>query len=368
MYFELDEPLNESRADELWSLLNHKLKEKNLTPKDLIHKSNVKFIGTTDRITDSLTAHEQINKSDKFKFKIIPSMRLDDAVKIQKTSFLTFLKKLCQTTKRTKIVDFDTYIQALSERICYFQQKGSMLADLGLEYLFFKKGTKEEVTNIFNKCISEGQLSQDDVEILSTEIVLSLSQILYRKKWILQLHVGAIGSINDKMLKTVGRVSGFDSINDQSNIVIPLKQMLNEMNARGGIPKLIYYNIDGTKNAAIASVLAAFQENEENIEGKLQLGSAWWYQDNRQGIEKQLLDLATQGSLGSFIGMLTDSRSFLSYARHDYFRRILCNLLGEWYDRGEFPKDKLFAKHFIEKICYTNIETYLGLRLPMNPE
>lgn len=353
-FFNIDEPLSRATAEAIWTKTNQQLGERGLGALDFIKQSNIRVIGTTDHPLSTLEEHNKIARQA-FDFQVVPTFRLDNLLKIDDNEWFEEIK----TSFGIEIKQFSEYLSFVQDRIDYFDCHGCKSADLGvglLEWRPIETDTKES----FSRMREGHSVSSKELTDIQTNLLQEILELLHEKSWVFQLHFGAIGSINNSARKRLGTGTGFDMIIDQGNTTEPLIYLFNELNNRGVLPKVILYNIDGTKNNIIESVLACFQENDKNIRGKMQHGPAWWFQDTLRGNRRQLEDLAEQGILMNFIGMTTDSRSFLSYVRHDYFRRILCDCLGTWVENGEMPNDDRLIRSFIENVSYKNALDYFG--------
>lgn len=356
-YFGIEELLNKDNWREIYNKTNQVIRDKNLTAKKLIQLSNVNFICTTDSPLDLLESHDRIAEDKNFKIKVLPSFRPDEALAIGTEKFIDFVKKLGKLTNRS-ILNYQALTKGIEERISYFDKKGAFISDHSLEKLVFKKSTDEEIENIFQKALGKHEITQEEYEKFVTRLIIDLSKMYHDKNWIMQIHFGAVRNTNTIMYNLIGENSGFDSITDQSNIAYTLNSLLNIMYQNNSLPKMIIYNLNPEYNHIVASSVANFQGNEEGIKGKIQFGAAWWFNDTEQGILRQMTTLADHGLLMNFVGMLTDSRSFLSFSRHEYFRRILCNYIGEQAEQGKIPNDKKTLKKLVENICYYNAANF----------
>lgn len=353
-YFDIHYPLTHENYESVWNQCNLIIQQKKMTPRFFISKSKVNYIGTTDDPFSDLKYHEYLRKENNH-FVVIPTLRLD---KIVKPTF-DFLVELTKKYSHN-INTLDDYLDFIFERFDFFKKNDCHSVDLGLERLEMKSFNKE-TDDIYLKLYNGEVLNTNEREELESKIVVKIMEKVYELDWVMQLHVGAEGSVNNRSKIDLGVGKGFDTIKDQNDIADNLLRLLNILNDDKKLPKLIYYNIDGNLNTVIQSILACFQFNEKGIKGKMQQGPAWWFQDNFEGNSKQLLNLSEQGTLMNFIGMTTDSRSFLSYVRHDYFRRILCNILGGWIEEGTMNGDPKFVRNLLEAICYNNAINYFNL-------
>ncbi len=343
-YFDIDEPLNEKSAKRIWDICNEKLKSDEFSAKALISKSNVEVICTTDDPADDLRYHKQLKK-DGFKTKVIPTFRPDKAVNIDKQWFDEYIES-------NEIASYDELIKWLKGKIAFFHENGCRLSDHALDYVPFAIGNASAV---FDKKISGKELSENEIDIFKTAVIAECAKEYERLGWTMQLHIGALRNNNKKMLDKLGADTGFDSINDLC-IAQKLSSFLDNLEREDALPKTILYTLNPKDNYVLGTMLGNFQKGPEK--SKIQFGSGWWFNDNRDGMEAQMCALANLGILGKFVGMLTDSRSFVSYTRHEYFRRILCNLLGKWVEDGEYPDDREALEKIVRGICYQNAKEY----------
>ncbi|MEI0531858.1 glucuronate isomerase [Brachyspira pilosicoli] len=357
-YFDIYEIINEENANIIWEKANEKLD--NMTIKDILKKFRVHTIGTTDDPIDNLEYHKLINEGKaqigKIDTKIIPSFRADKAINIDMPDFSGYIKKLEEASK-VNIKDIKSLIEALYKRIDYFKSLGCVSSDCSLSIVPFNSDSEKSVDNILKKAMNKELLSNEDIEKYKTYILMKLIKKYRESNLVMQLHISAIRNNNEVMFKKLGADTGYDSIGD-SNIIEKLSSLLTAANNEGGLPKMIFYSLNNKDYYPISTLMGSFQDG--NIKGKMQLGSAWWFCDNKEGIEEQIKILANTASLGLFVGMLTDSRSFLSYSRHEYFRRILCNIIGEWVEKGEIPNDIKYLGNVIENICFNNANIYFN--------
>lgn len=352
-YFGIDELLNENNWKEIYTKANKVIEEKQLTARKLLQLSNVNYICTTDNPLDSLEYHDKISADKNFKIKVTPSFRPDEAFAIGEKKFIDFVKKLAQITNTT-IKSYSDFVKRLEERIDYFDKRGAFISDHSFEKLFFKESTDEEVEAIFQKSLNENQITDEEYKKFISRLIIDLGAIYHKKNWVMQIHFGAKRNNNTVMYKRLGPDTGFDSIADQSDLACALNGLLDAMYQANTLPKMIIYNLNPEYNHIVASAIANFQSNEEGIKNKIQFGAGWWFNDTEQGMLRQMSTLADHGLLMHFVGMVTDSRSFLSFPRHEYFRRILCNYIGEQVEEGKFPNDKKLLKKLVENICYYN--------------
>lgn len=354
-FFGISLPLNLKNAQFIWEEANRQLGSQGLGARDFIRKLNVKVIGTTDNPLSNLGYHKKIAVSD-FDFQVIPTFRMDNILKIEDASWFGEIA----TSYQLEFSELDEYLDFIKNRIEYFDALGCRSADLGLATLDWAV-ILSKPKKTFSQIRKGNEVSKRDLADLKLYILIEVLSFVCEKDWVFQLHYGAVGSVNEEAKDRLGTGKGFDTVSDQGNVSEPLLHLFNQLNNRKSLPRTVLYNIDGGKNIVTEAIMACFQDNKEAVRGKMQHGPAWWFQDTLRGNQKQLEDLAEQGILMNFIGMTTDSRSFLSYVRHDYFRRILCNLLGQWIEAGEMPKDDNLIQRFIEDVSYRNALNYFKL-------
>lgn len=346
-YFDVEKILTPETAKDIWDKCNECLSKEEYSAKGLISMSNVETICTTDDPADDLKYHKQIKESG-FKANVYPTMRPDKLVEISKETFLPYIKSINVST----YADLKEWLKG---RIKFFNDNGCKLSDHALEYVPFALGNAEEV---FNKALKEEKLTKEEEEIYKTDILSFCANEYVKYNWTMQLHIGALRNNNKKMYDLLGADVGFDSINDLC-IAEKLSAFLNNIDSKDILPKTILYVLNPKDNYVIGTMLGNFQKGP--VKGKIQFGSGWWFNDQKDGMREQMKALANLGLLSTFVGMLTDSRSFISYTRHEYFRRILCSLIGEWVEAGEYPNDEKLLKKIVQGICYYNAKEYLGL-------
>ena len=349
-YFGYEGALSGETAEEVWQLCNEKLKE--LSARKLIENSKVKALCTTDDPADTLEWHKKIAEDRSFGVKVLPSFRPDKALGIEKEDYLAYLNRLGD------IRSFAQLAEILKERLAFFVSLGCRVSDHGMESVPFAPSSEAEVESIFRKRLAGVMPTADEQKQFKTALLLELGREYHRLGVVMQLHFGVIRDNSHRVFRALGPDAGIDSIGDQPSIK-ELAAFLGALDDTGELPKTILYSLNPNDNAALVTVMGAFQTGE--AVGKLQHGSSWWFNDHKQGMIDQLTTLAADGYLAGFVGMLTDSRSFLSYARHDYFRRILCDLVGSWVENGEYPNDERALRTIVEGICYRNAETYFNL-------
>ena len=356
-YFGYEGVLNGETAQAVWELTEKKLQEPDMGVRGLIAQSNVAFIGTTDDPADTLEWHKKIAADETIAVKVAPSYRPDKAINIDKAGWKDYIAKL-SAAAGMEIDSVGALKQALSSRMDLFGECGCRASDHGLDYMMYAPASDEEVEAIFRRGMNGETVSACEAEPYKTALLRFCAKEYARRGWAMQLHYNCMRNPNSAMFAKLGPDTGYDCIGPH-NGAKALAGLLDSLFAEGALPKTIVYSLDGNDNAMIDSLIGAFQGPE--AVGKLQHGSAWWFNDHKQGMRDQLISLGNLGLLGNFVGMLTDSRSFLSYARHEYFRRILCGLIGEWVEGGEYPDDRAALKEIIEGVCYNNAKRYFGL-------
>jgi glucuronate isomerase len=349
--------LNEKTAKSIWQKCNAKLATSGFTTQGIAKRMNVAVICTTDDPIDSLEYHEAYaNKGNGFT-KMLPAFRPDKAMAVENVdAFLSYLTKL-ETTSEIEIKDFDSLIAAIRARHDFFHSRGCRVSDHGIETAYAEDYTDSEIKDIFKK-LRKGK-NLDAVEMLKfkSAMLYEFGVMDYEKGWVQQLHLGALRNNNTRMMRTLGPDTGFDSIGD-FEIARPLAKFLNKLDTENKLAKTILYNLNPRDNELMATMIGNFQDG--SIAGKLQYGSGWWFLDQLDGMKKQIEALSNLGMLSQFVGMLTDSRSFLSYPRHEYFRRLLCNILGSEIENGLIPNDMKLIGGMVQNICYNNAKKYFG--------
>lgn len=353
-YFGYYGVLNGETAEEVWNLCNAKLQEDGMSARNLIRQSNVTLLCTTDDPVDSLKWHERIAADESFDVQVLPAWRPDRAMNLEKPDYLDYLKKL-EKTSEVRIDSFAALMEALCKRMDYFAERGCRVSDHGLEYVMFAPASEKEVEALFARRLAGEAVSRKEELQFKTAFMIRLGREYHRRNWVMQLHYGVKRDNNGSIFGKLGPDAGIDCINNYA----PSSETADYLNALAvtdELPKTILYSLNPTDNAAIGTMIGCFQQ--EGTVGKIQQGSAWWFNDHKKGIEEQMTSLASLGLLGNFIGMLTDSRSFLSYTRHEYFRRILCNLIGNWVENGEYPADEKRLGRMVQDISYYNAVKY----------
>ena len=356
-YFGYEGVLNAESAREVWELCEKKLKDENMSVRGIIKQSNVAFIGTTDDPVDSLEYHKLIAADNSFDVRVAPSFRPDKALNIDKAGWKDYIATLSRVAE-TEITDLESLKKALTARIEYFDSCGCRASDHGLDRMIYATATEDEINALIARGLAGEIIDSCEAEPLKSELLVHCAKEYKRLGWAMQLHYNCMRNPNSKMFDRLGADKGFDCIGPD-NGSRKLAALLDRLYREESLPKTIIYSLDASDNAFIDTLIGAFQGTE--VAGKIQHGSAWWFNDNKQGMRDQLISLANLSLLGNFVGMLTDSRSFLSYARHEYFRRILCTLIGEWVENGEYPDDEATLSKLVKDICYNNAEKYFGL-------
>jgi len=356
-YFGIDDPLSTETAESIWEKCNEMLQDDAFTARSLIQRSNVKVVCTTDDPTDSLEYHKAIAESKDFDVRVLPAFRPDRAIRIEQSGFIEWIRRLEKVTGYS-IRNFEDLKKALILRLEFFHEAGCRISDHGMDPFIYIEGSEEEASCILESALAGKEITAGEVGKYKTELLVFLGRQYARLGWTMQLHMGVLRNTNTRMMRSIGPDTGFDSIGDFS-LAESLSRFLDRLDQSGGLPKTILFSINPRDNEVLAAIAGCFHES--GIPGKIQHGPAWWFNDHRDGIEKQLLALANTGLLSRFVGMLTDSRSFLSYTRHEYFRRILCNILGNWVENGEAPNDMKLMGKMVQDICYNNAVNYFGI-------
>ncbi|MEE5988150.1 glucuronate isomerase [Ligilactobacillus equi] len=358
-YFGIDKMLSVKNAPEIWQMANEKLQTEAFRPRNLIKDSNVKVVVTTDDPVSDLKWHKLLREEEVTNgFQVLPGMRPDDLLRINQGNYGEYVDKLSQVTG-IEITDFDSLMEAVAQRFEYFTSVGCKNSDHGLNTFTFKKLSHSEIDAIIQKAkISVRDLTVDEVNGYQTAVIEALMKLNQQYNWVMQFHVNVIRDVNGPMFKKLGANTGFDSMGTQANIAGEMMKLYSDAADQGIIPKTIFYSTNPNDWMQLATGMQNFQE--AGVTQKLQLGCAWWFNDTKKGMEDQLNIMAQQSLLANFVGMLTDSRSFLSYTRHEYFRRVLCNVIGEWVVNGQLPEDYEYLGKIVEDISYNNAIKYFG--------
>ncbi|MDD6276233.1 MAG: glucuronate isomerase [Clostridia bacterium] len=356
-YFDIYEPLSEATCDEIWEKANAKIAAGGFTPRELIVNSNVTHLCTTDDAADSLEYHKLIQADDSFKCKVVPAFRPDKALNIEQATFLPWLADL-EKVSGEKIDSYAAMVSVLKKRIDFFAEMGCRASDHAFLYVPYNRATEDELEAIFKKAHNKQELTVEELDKYRTELFRFFAGEYAQRGWGMEVHIGALRNNNSTMFDKLGPDTGYDSICDRE-IAENLSKMLNSLESEGRLPRTILFTLNPKDNYVLGTMLGNFQSDE--AASKIQFGSAWWFNDNIDGMREQMKALANLGVLGKFVGMVTDSRSFLSYPRHEYFRRILCGLVGEWVENGLYPyTDEL--DEIIKGISYNNAIEYFSMK------
>ena len=357
-YFGITDPLTPENAGKIYDLCAEKLKnDPKLSVRGIIRSSRVKFIGTTDDPADDLFWHKMIAEDSSIEVKVCPSFRPDNAINIRKEGFMDYIGKLSDTVGRELSTAADVK-DALVERLEYFVSLGCRASDHGLDTVPFRKTSEVLADAAFQKVRRGEEITWEEAEYYESWILLQMAGNYHRLGVVMQLHYGCYRNANVRAYKKMGPDIGVDMIG-KSGCGVEIAELLSELSENGECPKTILYSLNPTDDTQIDTIAGCFQTEE--IPGKIQHGSAWWFNDTKSGMEAQMQSLANEGLLGNFVGMLTDSRSFLSYARHDYFRRIFCNMIGKWVENGEYPNRETSLRKIVEGVCYENAKRFFSL-------
>ncbi|MES4611294.1 MAG: glucuronate isomerase [Ewingella sp.] len=351
--------LSPKTADEIWERGNELLAQKSFSARGIMKQMNVKMVGTTDDPIDSLEHHKIVAEDGNFDVKVLPSWRPDKAFNIDAAGFNDYIKRLEQTSD-TSISRFSDVCDALKKRMNHFAAHGCKVSDHALDVVVYAEADQATLDGILSRRLSGSLPSKEESAQFKTGVLLFLASEYQRRNWVQQYHIGALRNNNTRMFELLGADVGFDSINDQP-LAEPLSKLLGAQGMNGGLPKTILYCLNPRDNEVLATMAVNFQG--DGIPGKVQFGSAWWFNDQKDGMQRQMIQLANMGLLSRFVGMLTDSRSFLSYTRHEYFRRILCQMMGRWVEEGEAPNDIALLGNMVKNICFDNAKSYFAIEL-----
>ena len=352
-YFDIYDLLNEKSAEKIYHETSEKLSSSDYSCQNLLLKANAEFVCTTEDPTDTLQEHQRLAKSD-FKVKVSTAFRPDKAILMSNNGYNDYIDSLGKSAD-ININSYTDLCDALKRRIDYFHQNGCRLCDHGLNHMSFETFTDSEINSIFEKKRTNKTISEVEVAKFQSAILLFLSETYHEYGWVQQFHLGALRNNNARMHKILGPDTGWDSIGDYPQAQ-KLSAFLNALDSKDKLTKTIIYNLNPADNEVMATMIGNF--NDGSVKGKVQFGSGWWFLDQKDGMTKQLNAVSNMGLISCFIGMLTDSRSFLSFPRHEYFRRVLCNLLGEEIERGELPNDMEWIGKLVSDISYHNAKNY----------
>ncbi len=355
-YFNIFEPLTSENADKIFDLCNEQLAKDDMSVRNIIKKSNVTTICTTDDPVDDLKWHKMLANDTSFDVKVLPAWRPDKAMNIEKPEFNDYINTLAKVAGCT-INTFEDLKKAIVSRMEFFHSSGCSVSDHGINFVVYRPASAEVIESIFNKKRNGGEVTELEELQFKTAFMVFIGKEYHRLGWVMQLHYGTKRNNNTLMLKKLGPDTGYDCINNYAPAA-EIADFLNALNTTDQLPKTILYSLNPNDNAVIGTILGCFQ-NSSTV-GKIQQGSAWWFNDHKKGMTDQMISLANLGLLANFVGMLTDSRSFLSYTRHEYFRRILCELLGNFVENGEYPANMEFLGNMVKDISYNNCVRYFG--------
>ncbi len=359
-YFGIDDLLDETTAPAIWERANDLLASDDLHAHGILHKFRVTAVCTTDDPADDLSDH--VRCATGLTTRVFPAFRPDKSLAVQNPGFFNSWVARLEKASNTSITSFTNFLDALRQRHDYFHSLGARLSDHGIDYCYADFCSQQTAAGIFDRARSGQGASREDKVRFASFMMLYFGNLDAEKGWTKQLHLGAFRNANTRMSERAGADSGFDSMGDWPQMDT-LAAYLDRLDRENALPKMILYNVNPVDNYALATMCGNFQDGK--IAGKIQFGSGWWFLDQKEGIELQLNALSNCGLLARFIGMLTDSRSFMSYPRHEYFRRVLCNLLGREIESGELPADFGLVGGMVRNICYTNARDYLAL--PLSP-
>lgn len=356
-YFGYEGVLNGDTAEDVWNLAKEKLAQPDMGVRGLIAQSNVAFIGTTDDPVDSLEWHQKLKEDDSLKTIVAPSFRPDKAVNIDKAGWKEYVAQLAGVCGCT-IDSVAALKQALESRVDHFAAAGCRASDHGLDYVVYRPADSDAVEAVFAKAMRGETVTVEEAEIFKTELLIFFGRAYAKRGWVMQIHYNCLRNPNTRKFETLGPDTGYDVINTV-NCGAAVAGLLNALEVTGELPRTILYSLNPADNQLLDTIIGAFQGPE--VPGKIQHGSAWWFNDTKSGMQEQMKSLANLSLLGNFVGMLTDSRSFLSYTRHEYFRRILCDLVGTWVENGEYPADLPTLGSLVRDISYHNAARYFGI-------
>lgn len=351
-FFGIDLLVNEQNAQEIWDRANEKLAQADFRRREIIFNSNVKVICTTDDPVDDLAYHKKLAQEED-RFKVLPTFRPDKVLNIDKPDYADYMAKLGEVAGITIATMSDLY-QALDSRIDFFHAMGGRLSDHALDVLKYEEADEATLNSILAKALKGDGLTDAEIHAYRTAVLVHLCEAYHDHDWTMQLHIHAYRNCNTRMFNQLGPDTGYDGINDLS-ITIPLQKLLDAADQTDSLPQTILYSLNPNDFDVLVALMQCFQKDGQN---KLQLGSGWWYNDTRDGMRRQLTKFADGSVLHNFVGMLTDSRSFLSYTRHEYFRRVLCEFVGEIVEREEAPEDEELLGNLVKAICYDNAANY----------
>lgn len=357
-HFGIRERLSEDNAEEVWNVCNERLRDDDsLTAAGILERFDVRVACTTDDPADSLAAHRTIRDKGEIRTKVVPTFRPDRILDIRRPDFAAYLEQL-GAAAGVGIDSLPGLLKAIEARAQAFHEQGCRLSDHGFGELPYEPADEKTAGDIFARALAGGDISEKEVRQYQTFMMLKLGELYHARGWTMQLHIGAIRNNNTRMSALLGKDAGYDSILD-FHLARSLNGLLNALDVEDRLPQTIVYTLFPAQYDMIATTIGNFQGG--GVRGKLQLGSAWWFHDQKEGMRQQLKALSSIGLVSTFVGMLTDSRSFLSFPRHEYFRRVLCGLFGVWIEEGELPADYEYVGEMIRDICFRNAEAYFGI-------
>lgn len=355
-YFGIDTPLNAKTADDIFDRANAAIRNGDFRPQSLIMKSNVKVVCTTDDPVDDLKYHKLLKDVQGFDCKVLPSFRPDKALNAHLDGFADYINTLAMAAD-VEIKSYKDVITALLKRADYFDSVGCRVSDQAFDYPPYAAVEDDEIDEIFSRAMKGEKITPAECDKYRTPILLALGEKYHDLGWAMEIHIGAMRNNNTLMFNKIGADTGFDSVGD-CEIAQPLSRFLDALNVKDKLPKTILFNLNDKDNTVLGTMLGNFQSAD--AESKIQFGPAWWFLDTMDGMTNQMKTLGNLGVLGKFVGMETDSRSFTSYGRHEYFRRIMCALLGRWVEDGWYAYDEYILKEIIQGICYNNAIKYFN--------
>ncbi len=358
-YFGYEGVLNGDTAQEVWELCNQKLQEPGMSARNLIANSGVTLVCTTDDPADSLEWHQQLAQDSGFPVKVLPAWRPDAAMGLERPEYLDYLQRLGQAAG-VEIRTYGDLKKALLSRMAFFDKMGCRASDHALTVAVCQPASEEELERVFQKRLEGEPLTQEELAAFQTGFLRFVAGEYKRLGWVMQLHYGCRRNNNTRMFHKLGRDTGYDAVL-QGTPSLEVAAFLDLLASQDALPRMVLYSLNPNDDEGLNSVIGCFQDGTPL--GRIQQGSAWWFNDHKAGMVKQLTAFANGGLLGNFIGMLTDSRSFLSYPRHEYFRRILCELLGAWVENGEYPADWKALEKMVRGVCYNNAVEFFGFPL-----
>ena len=358
-YFGYEGVLNGDTAQEVWELCNQKLQEPGMSARSLIANSGVTLVCTTDDPADSLEWHQQLAQDSSFPVKVLPAWRPDAAMGLERPEYLDYLQRLGQAAG-VEIRTYGDLKKALLSRMAFFDKMGCRASDHALTVAVCQPASEEELERVFQKRLEGEPLTQEELAAFQTGFLRFVAGEYKRLGWVMQLHYGCRRNNNTRMFHKLGRDTGYDAVL-QGTPSLEVAAFLDLLASQDALPRMVLYSLNPNDDEGLNSVIGCFQDGTPL--GRIQQGSAWWFNDHKAGMVKQLTAFANGGLLGNFIGMLTDSRSFLSYTRHEYFRRIMCNLIGNWVESGEFPADYDTLSEIVTDISYNNAKRYFKFPL-----